>query len=166
MSTSFRSDVSQTTGISTAGDVAKRLNKLTIREQPGGSYGEKITAEDKYEAGNYGKFQPAVDRIVAEAKSNFSKWDQTLKNWTVYAKTKEYTLHTSKDSLNDDLLTLKLVATAYRTKGDLFGAFQHMLTSGDMEKHDSYITDKNVFSTPDGAIKIEYKHLSNPYPFV
>jgi len=168
MPTSFSSDDPETTSISIAGDVAKRLNICTVREQNTsvGPHGKKITVENKYEAGNYGKFQPAVDRIVAEAKRNFAKWDQTLKKWTVFAKTKEYILYTTKDSSNDDILTLKLVATGHKTKGDLFGAFQHMLTSGDMEKHDSYITDENVFSTSDGAIKIEHKHLRNPYPFV
>lgn len=127
----------------------------------------KVDFEVKTEEKEYfGRFQPVVERIWAEAKTNFAKWEQSLKDWTVYCKTEEHTLYTTTDSGNDDLLTLKLTAVAKNTKGDVLGAFQHMLTSGDMEKHDSYITNSHVFSTPDGAIMIEHKHLRNPYPFV
>jgi len=137
---------------------------------------EKPTLEDKSDDGQfvdhksmkdeYGRFHQAVDRIVAEANLNFANWERSLENWTVFSKTKEYTMYTTNDPSNEDILTLRLVATTMKSKGDLLGAFQYMLTSGDMEKHDSYIQDTNVFSTPDGAIKIEHKHLKNPYPFV
>jgi len=143
--------------ITSEADIFPCRNNLTERSDT-----EVKTEEKEY----FGRFQPVVDRIKSEVKTNFAKWEQSLKDWTVYCRTKEHTLYTTKDSGNEDLLTLKLIAVAENTKGDVLGAFQHMLTSGDMEKHDSYITNSHVFSTPDGAIMIEHKHINNPYPFV
>jgi len=126
-------------------------------------HGEVKTEECK---GDYGRFQPIVDRITGEAELNFENWRQRLTDWTVYSKTDEHTLYITKDQSNADLLTLKLTAVAENKRGDVIGAFHHMITSGDLEKHDSYITNSTLFSSPDQNIVVEHKHIRNPYPFV
>lgn len=112
------------------------------------------------------RFQPVVNRIIAEAELNFENWRERLKDWTVYSRTDEHTLYITKDQSNADLLTLKLMAVAKNKRGDVIGAFRHMITSGDLEKHDSYITNSTLFSSSDQNIVIEHKHIRNPYPFV
>jgi len=115
---------------------------------------------------DYGRFQSVVNRIISEAELSFENWRQQLKDWTVYSKTDEHTLYITKDQSNADLLTLKLTAVAKNKRGDVIGAFQHMITSGDLEKHDSYITNSTLFCSPDQSIVVEHKHIRNPYPFV
>jgi len=115
---------------------------------------------------DYGRFQSVVNRIISEAELSFKNWVERLKDWTVYSKTDEHTLYITKDQSNADLLTLKLTAVAKNKRGDVIGAFRHMITSGDLEKHDSYITNSTLFSSPDQSIVVEHKHIRNPYPFV
>lgn len=147
------------------------LNEFATSGQDNFPSGNAFTvklSEVKTEEGkdDYGRFEPVIKRIIAEAKLNFEKWERTLKDWTVWSKTKEHTLYTTNDPSNEDLLTLKLMAVAENKQGDVIGAFQHMLTSGDMEKHDSYITNSPMFTSQDGSIMIEHKHLKNPWPLV
>jgi len=136
------------------------------------SFSRAISGEDEVKAAvipqleRPGRFQPVVDRIISEAERDFNIWDKSLTNWKVYNRTDEHVLYTTNDVSNGNLLTLKLIAVAKNPKGDFLGAFEYMLTSGDMEKHDSYITDTHVYSSKDNSIVIEHKHLRNPFPLV
>lgn len=106
------------------------------------------------------EYQQAVYLIRTEAE-RFHVWNRSLKNWNLKRQDKYYKLFTTYDLLSQ-LLTLKVVVEWKGKQGDVLGAYQYLISSGDVERHDENISFDIMWNN--NELSVERKIIKLPWP--